>query len=138
MIVACVALLGLTLWLIISSSEGWLGSTWMRFVDGEVVRYLIVGADSAWVAHNEGWRAVLALVFNEILDIILGELSIETLFHILNFLCLDWVIIIGCGLINKSLVKSRLEEKIEVGHESSIVTILVLCEDRVQSVEYFS
>ena len=72
-------------------------------------------------------------VLHEILDIVLGELTVETLLHILDFLGFDWVLIVSSGLINKSLVECTLQKKVEVGHESGIVAVLVLCENRVQS-----
>jgi hypothetical protein len=129
MIVACVALGSLTSRLIFSSSKGWLGSTWMRLVDGKVIRYLIIGANSTWVAHNKICGAMIALIFDEIFDIILRELTIETLLHILDFLCLDGVIVVSSRIIDESLVQSTLQKQVEVRHEAGIVTILVLRED---------
>ena len=105
----------------------------MGLVDREVVGNLVVRANSAWVAHDQLAGAVLALILDKVLDIVFGELSIETLLHILDFLGLDWVIIVGGGLVDELLVKCTLQEKVEVGHESGVVTILILSEDRLQS-----
>ena len=109
----------------------------MSLVDRKIIRHPVVAANSTWIMHDDSGSAVLALVLNEILDIILGELAVKTLLHVFDFLCLNWVVVVRCGLVDKSLVERTLEEKVEVGHESRIVTIFVLSKDGVKSIENF-
>lgn len=109
----------------------------MSLVDRKIIRHPVVATNSAWIMHDDSGSAVLALVLNEILDIILGEFAVKTLLHVFDFLCLNWVVVVRCGLVDESLVKRTLEEKVEVGHESRIVTIFVLSKDGVKSVEDF-
>ena len=44
----------------------------------------------------------------------------------------DVVVVVKSGLINELLIKGTLKKEVEVRHESCIVTILVLWEERVQ------
>ena len=76
---------------------------------------------------------MLTSIFDEVFDIIFCEFAVETLLHIFDFLRLDVVIVVERGLVNELLIKGTFQKKVEVGHASGIVAVLVLCENRVQS-----
>ena len=71
---------------------------------------------------------VLGVVFKQILDINLGEVSYQTSLHIFNFLGHNFVLVIVGGFANKSLIEHGLKERVEVAHETSVVTKFVLDE----------
>ena len=123
---------------LIGNSIGWLRSTWMSLVHREIIVCLVVGSNSSWVLEYKLARGMILLVFDKILDIIFCKFTIKTLFHILDFLCLDWVIVVKGRLINKSLIECTFQEEVEIRHESGIITVLVLSKDRVQSKVDFS
>ena len=105
----------------------------MHLVAREGIALDVVSSNSIWVVDYLGSRVVAALVLKQVLDIVLGELSVQTQLHILDFLSDSWVIVVNGRLIDESLVEHTLEEQIEVGHESCVVSILVLHEDGVKS-----
>ena len=105
----------------------------MDLVAREVVALWVVGTNSIWVVDDLGLRSMVTLVLQEVSNIILSELTVETKLHILDFLGNRWIIVIESGLVDESFVQNTLEEKIEVRHESSVVSVLVFHEDGVQS-----
>lgn len=105
----------------------------MNLVAREVVALWVVGSNSIWVVDDLGLGSMVALILQEVSDIVLSELAVETELHILDFLSDRWVIVVEGGLIDESFVQDTLEEEIEVGHESSVVSVLVLHEDGVES-----
>ena len=105
----------------------------MHLVAGHVsLSSSVVAADSSWVLERFEVRTMVRLVLQEVLDIVFGEVSRQTFLHIVNFLLLDDVVVVHGGLIDESLIEHGVEQQIEVGHESSIVTVLVLREDHGQ------
>jgi len=123
----------ITRWLSTSSGGG-LGASGMRLVDGEVVRNSIVRSDSAGITEGGRNRGMGRLVLEQVPDIVFGELTVETSLHVSDFLRDDGIVVVEGGLLDELLVQHGLEKEIEVRHESSGVTILVLGEETVQSV----
>ena len=58
----------------------------MHLVAREVVALWVVGTNSIWVVDDLGLRGMVTLVLQEVSDIILSELTVETELHILDFL----------------------------------------------------
>ena len=111
----------------------------MHFVAREVVGSLVVGTDSSWKSQRLVWVSMSGTwILEQVLDIRLSELSIETEFHVFNFSHSLWVFLVFGGLIQESLVKSSVQQKVEVGHESGVISILVLGENRLKSHVHFS
>ena len=77
-------------------------------------------------------------ILEKILDIVFSEFSIKTKLHIFDFFGNDWVIIVSGRLIDESLIENTLEQQVEIGHKSCIVTVLVLLENRLESEVNFS
>merc|ERR1712046_301724 len=113
-------------------SVSWLRSTWMKLVAGKIVSLGIVGANSSWISKGFELGAMVVLILKESLDIFLGEFTVKTLLHILDFRSDSLIIVVKGGLIDKSLVQHTFKKEIEVGHESSVVTILVFHEDGIE------
>ena len=83
--------------------------------------------------NNLGLSSMVTLVLEQVLDIILGEITVETELHVFDFLGNSGVIVIEGRLIDESFVEDTLKEEIEVGHESCVISVLVLHEDGVKS-----
>ena len=66
-----------------------------------------------------------------------SEISGKTSLGILDFLSDESIIVVEGGLINESFVEGSLQKEIEVGHNTGVVSELVLLEDRLESVESF-
>ena len=82
---------------------------------------------------------MLLVILQKVLDISHGEVADETVLNILNFLRDNLILVVVGGLGDESLVKDTFKEKIEIRHESGIVTELVLLEDGVKShVDFLS
>ncbi len=102
---------------------------WKDLIAGERVALWIVGGYSVWVAERLEQRVVVWLVvLDQILHISLGEVSNQSILHILNLSGHDLVLVVISRLIDESLVEEGLHEQIELAHESSIVSVLVLLE----------
>ena len=106
----------------------------MRLVNGEVVRHGIVRVDSGGITEGGRGRSMRRLILEEVPDIVFGEFTVETSLHVSDFLGDDGIVVVEGGLLDELLVQHGLEKEIEVGHESSGVTVLVLGEETIQSV----
>ena len=62
------------------------------------------------------------------------EVAVETSLDIFDFFGYEDVVVVLCGLIDELLVERRLEESIEIAHESGVVAELVLGEESEQAV----
>ena len=106
---------------------------WVDLIAWEVIASNVVCTNSSWISHDESFLGVRLFIFSKVLNISFWEFSTQTTFHVFDFLGNTWVFLIESGLINKSLVQKTFKEKIEIRHESSIVTILVFIEDWLKS-----
>ena len=106
----------------------------MSLVDREVVRLRVGRCNSGGVPHALLACAMLLLVFEEVTDIFVREFTIETLLHVLDLAGDDWIVVVSGRLIDELLVQDTLKQQVEVRHETSIVAVLVLGEDRIKSV----
>ena len=114
-------------------SEVGLGSTWVNLIDGQIISSGVVVTDSAWVSDRLVEVSVRGLVLKQVLNISVGEFSVETSLHVGDFSGNDNIIIVEGGLVEESFIEHTFEEQVEVGHESCVITVLVLLEDRLQS-----
>ena len=62
------------------------------------------------------------------------EVAVETSLDIFDFLGYEGIVVVLGGLIDELLVESRLEESIEIAHESGVVAELVFGEVSDQAV----
>ena len=106
----------------------------MSLVNGKVVRWLVGGGNSGRVSKDSASVAMGTFVLEKVSDVFIREFAVETLLHVLHFRGNHRVVVVGSGLIDESLVEHGLEQQVEVRHESSVVSVLVLAEDGLQSV----
>lgn len=71
------------------------------------------------------------------LDILLGEFTGKTLLLILELGSGELVIVVKSGVIEELFVENGFEKELEIAHETSVVTILVLGEDGHKAVVFF-
>jgi len=106
------------------------------FVAGERVTLGVVGTNAIGLHQGlEGSTMMTPVVLHQVAHISLVEVTVETSLNILDFLGHDGIVVILGGLFNELLVKGRLEEGVEVAHETGIEAELVLGEDRLESME---
>jgi len=119
-------------------SELGLLATGHDFVAGKLVTLGVVGANTVGMAGRlEGLVSVLTLVLEQVADIALVEVGVETGFNIRDFLLGDGVFVVVGGLVNEALVEKSFQENIEVAHEAGVVAELVLREDGHEAVVAF-
>ena len=99
---------------------------------------LVVSSNSIGVSKRlESSSVFSGSILVKVTDISFGELTSETGFVILNFEASEFIIVVKNGLLNELRVKHTFKEDIEVGHESGMVTELVLGEDGYKSIVLF-
>lgn len=77
---------------------------------------------------------VRAFVVNQVLDISVCEIRVETAFHIVDFEQSVGVILVCSDSVDKLLVEHDIEEGVEVSGNGGVETKLVLLHDGEQSV----
>jgi hypothetical protein len=65
----------------------------------------------------------------QVTNVLAGEVSVKTCFHVLNFLGSEGIVVVEGRIINKLLVKDSFEEEFEVTHEAGVVAVLILLEN---------
>ena len=73
-------------------------------------------------------------VMQQVLDILVGEVTHETCLLIFDFLGHVGIVVVEVRGVNELLVEDGLEEELEVTHEAGVVTVSVLSEDGEKSV----
>lgn len=73
-------------------------------------------------------------VMQQVLDILVGEVTHETCLLIFDFLGHVGIVVVEGRGVNELLVEDGLEEELEVAHEAGVVTVSVLSEDGEKSV----
>lgn len=76
----------------------------------------------------------VGLILKQVTHISCVEVTGETSLNILDLLGYEGVVVVLGGLIDELLVQRRLEESVEVAHESGVVAELVLGEQGQQTV----
>ena len=82
----------------------------------------------------EGLVIVRGLIVEETSDIGSGEFTGKTELLILNLSSGKLIIVVEGSVVKELLIKDGLEEELEVAHETSVVTVLVLGEDGQETV----
>ncbi len=119
----------------VSSSDDGLLTLGHDLVDGEVVGLVVVGAESGGVSHALlGVVVVATLVLEEMLNVGLAEVALETLLHVFDFFGEDGVVVVSGGVVDESFVEDGLEEEIEITHNTGVVAVLILLEDGDQAI----
>lgn len=100
-----------------------------------MVALCVVVANTVGVSHgHEGVVSLGDLILEQVANIALVQVVVETSLHIGDFLLGDRVFVVVGGLVDEALVEEGLEENVEVAHEAGVVAELVLREDSDQAV----
>jgi hypothetical protein len=65
-------------------------------------------------------------VLEHVTNISVGEVGVETGLVISDFLLSGHIVVVKSRLVDEALVEKSFKEKVEIGHETCIVTVLVL------------
>jgi len=104
-------------------------------VAGQGVSLGVVGANTVW--ELQGLVRVMiarALVVDKVGNIGRGEVRRETSLLILDFVSGQFVVVVKHGVVNELLVEDGLEHELEVAHETGVVAVTILSEDRHEAV----
>ena len=110
-----------------------------NFVARESIALGVVRSNTVWVSDGfERLVTVVTLVVNEVANILGGEITGQTHLLILNFGCGQLVIVVQSSVVKELFVECGLEEKLEVAHKASVVTILVLGKDGNETIVFLN
>jgi len=71
------------------------------------------------------------------LNILRGEVTGKTLFLILELGSGELVIVVKSGVVEELFVENGFKKELEIAHETSVITILILGEDGHKAVVFF-
>jgi len=112
---------------------------WQNFVARESIALGVVRSNTVWISDGfERLVTVVTLVVNEVANILGGEITGQTHLLILNFGCGQLVIVVQSSVVKELFVECGLEEKLEVAHKASVVTILVLGKDGNETIVFLN
>jgi hypothetical protein len=117
------------------SSDHGLDTLGKDFVAGEGIRLNVVSSNTVGEEERlEVFVVATISVLEHVAHISVGKVGVETSLVIGDFLLSGHIVVVESGLINKALVEKSLEEEVEIGHEASVVTVLVLGKNGKEAV----